>query len=95
MQSQKSLGLDVLVEVHDEPELQRALKFAPDMIGVNNRNLKTLDVDLATTENLAKHIPDGCLLIAESGLETSHDLQRMAKVNSGAFFNWRIFDETR
>ncbi len=79
-----SLGLDVLVEVHDEEELQRALQFAPDMIGINNRNLKTLAVDLATTENLAKHIPDGCLLVSESGLECAQDLQRMAQANANA-----------
>ncbi|MCH9852753.1 MAG: indole-3-glycerol phosphate synthase TrpC [Alphaproteobacteria bacterium] len=79
-----SLGLDVLVEVHDAEELQRALTFAPNMIGINNRNLKTLEVDLATTEKLAKYIPDDCLLVSESGLEHAPDLQRMAQANAGA-----------
>lgn len=63
------LSLDTLFEVHDEEELARALKLDPQMIGVNNRNLKTLDVDLGTGLNLAASIPDNILKVAESGID--------------------------
>jgi len=78
-------GMDVLVEVHDAPELERALKIDSDLVGVNNRNLKTLAVDLATTEQLAPRIPKDRVLVAESGLGSSADLERMAKVGASAF----------
>ena len=76
------LGLDVLVEVHNAKELKRALKFEARLLGINNRNLKTLEVDLATTEELAALVPDDRILIAESGLETPGDLARMAAVGA-------------
>jgi indole-3-glycerol phosphate synthase len=78
-------GMDVLVEVHDEAELERALAVDGDLIGVNNRNLKTLAVDLATTEQLAPKVPKDRVLVAESGLGTPADLLRMAKVGASAF----------
>jgi indole-3-glycerol phosphate synthase len=78
-------GMDVLVEVHDAPELARALEVEGDLIGVNNRNLKTLNVDLATTEELAPKVPKGRLVVAESGLGSPADLARMAKVGARAF----------
>jgi indole-3-glycerol phosphate synthase len=78
-------GMDVLVEVHDAPELERALRIDSDLIGVNNRNLKTLAVDLATTEQLAPKVPKDRVLVAESGLGSSADLARMAKVGASAF----------
>ena len=78
-------GLAVLVEVHDEDELERALKISPALLGVNNRNLKTFKVDLATTENLAPRIiKGGSLLVAESGIHTRADVERVQKCGAGA-----------
>jgi indole-3-glycerol phosphate synthase len=71
------LGLAVLLEVHDEEELDRALPLAPDLIGVNARDLRTLAVDLATVERLLPRVPPGVLRVAESGIKTLADLQRV------------------
>lgn len=78
-------SMDVLVEVHNGDELERALAIDSDLIGVNNRNLKTLAVDLATTEQLAPKVPKDRVLVAESGLGSPADLARMAKVGASAF----------
>ncbi|HZL78965.1 MAG TPA: indole-3-glycerol phosphate synthase TrpC [Candidatus Limnocylindrales bacterium] len=82
-------GLAVLVEVHDEEELERALKINPPLIGVNNRNLKTFKVDLATTEILAAKLREsknaaGSLLVAESGIHSRADVERLKKCGAGA-----------
>lgn len=78
-------GMDALIEVHDRAELDRALKLNAVLLGVNNRNLKTLSIDLATTEELAAHVPADRLLVAESGLYAPGDLARMAAVGARAF----------
>ena len=79
------LGMDCLVEVHDAPELERALRLDARLIGVNNRNLKTLAVDLAVTETLAPGLPRDRILVAESGLNTPADLERMHRVGASVF----------
>lgn len=79
------LAMDVLVEVHNAEELERALVLKSPLLGVNNRNLKTLEIDLATTETLAARVPDGKLLIAESGLYVPADLARMAQAGATTF----------
>ncbi|SMH60165.1 indole-3-glycerol phosphate synthase TrpC [Azospirillum agricola] len=78
-------GLDVLVEVHDRAELDRALLLRTPLLGVNNRNLKTLAVDIATTEELARNVPADRMLVAESGLYSPADLSRMAAVGARCF----------
>ncbi|MEG3617478.1 indole-3-glycerol phosphate synthase TrpC [Magnetovibrio sp. PR-2] len=78
-------GMDVLVEVHNAEELERALKLKTELIGVNNRNLKTMVTDLATTEELAAMVPEGRMLVSESGLNTPEDLARMSKVGANCF----------
>lgn len=78
-------GLDVLIEVHDGAELDRALRLRSPLIGINNRNLKTMAVDLATTEALAPRVPGDRLVVAESGLAAPADLDRMARIGARAF----------
>jgi indole-3-glycerol phosphate synthase len=73
----KTCQLDVLVEVHDLAEMERALELGADMIGINNRNLKTFEVDLATTEALSEEIPNDTVGISESGIKTGEDVKRV------------------
>jgi indole-3-glycerol phosphate synthase len=68
------LGMNCLIEVHTEEELERVLEIGPKIIGINNRNLKTLQVDLHTSEKLKKKIPDRILTVSESGIDTKDDI---------------------
>ena len=82
----RELGMDVLVEVHDEAELERALAHVPSaLVGVNNRNLKTLAVDLATSEALAPRMPASLTRVCESGIATPADIARMQAVGFHCF----------
>jgi indole-3-glycerol phosphate synthase len=78
-------GLDVLAEVHDPGELERALLLGVRLIGINNRNLKTLAVDLGTTERLAQEVPADRIIVAESGIRGADDLDRLAASGARCF----------
>jgi indole-3-glycerol phosphate synthase len=78
-------GMEVLAEVHDERELERALKLKTRLIGINNRDLRTFATDLSVTERLVPLVPEDRLVIAESGLEHRQDLARLSRAGVGAF----------
>ena len=81
----RALDMDVLDEVHNEREVERALGLETPLIGINNRNLKTLVTDLATTEELAPRVPPDRFLIAESGIRSHGDLRRIAAAGAQCF----------
>ena len=80
-----SFGMDTLIEVHDEAELERALKLQSRLIGINNRNLKTLKTDTETTRRLARLVPDDRIVVSESGLAAAGDLAEMEQAGAGCF----------
>ncbi|MCM0083619.1 indole-3-glycerol phosphate synthase TrpC [Geomonas sp. Red32] len=81
----RELSLDVLLEVHDDRELETALKTDCRLIGINNRNLRTFEVDIATSERLAAQIPDGYLIVAESGINHREEIVRLSENRIDAF----------
>lgn len=78
-------GMDSLIEVHDEAELERATRLKSPLFGINNRNLKTFETSLDTTKRLSKLVPDDRMLISESGLNTPQDLAEMARYGARCF----------
>src|SRR5207249_690422 len=71
------LGLDTLIEIHDDDDLEKALAVEADVIGINNRDLKTLKTDLSITEHLMQHIPQGNFVVSESGIYEAADVKRV------------------
>ncbi len=87
----RHLEMDVLVEVHDADELDRALLLDATLIGINNRNLHTFATDLDTTLNLLELIPDGCIVVTESGIHSRDDVDRMRRHGVHAFLVGEAF----
>ena len=87
----KALGMDVLVEVHDQQELDRALRLDLQVVGINNRDLKTFETRLSTTLDLLDRIPESCLVITESGIHSQQDVQLMRDHGVNAFLVGEAF----
>ncbi|XOV87218.1 MAG: indole-3-glycerol phosphate synthase TrpC [Pseudomonadota bacterium] len=85
------LGLDVLVEVHDQQEMESALRVSPTLLGINNRNLRTFETSLDTTLGLRDRVPNDCLLVTESGIHTAADVLLMRQHNVNAFLVGEAF----
>ncbi|MBI5150609.1 MAG: indole-3-glycerol phosphate synthase TrpC [Candidatus Omnitrophica bacterium] len=91
----QEMGLDTLVEIHDERELDRALKCGAPTVGVNNRNLKTLEVNLKTSERLIPRVPKEKVIVAESGIKTNDDLRRVKDLGAHAVLIGETFMRAR
>ncbi len=91
----RSLGMAALVEVHDEAELSRALRFDPRILGVNNRDLRTFQVDVENTARLAAQIPAGKIVVAESGIQSAADVARMVELGYDAILVGETFCKLR
>lgn len=89
-----SLHMDVLVETHDEEEMRRALKLGARIIGINNRNLKNFVVSLETTKHLATMVPEGQVLVSESGVATDADIEYLRDCGAGALLIGTAFMES-
>jgi indole-3-glycerol phosphate synthase len=87
----RALGMDVLIEVHDGPELERALVLRPPLVGINNRNLKNFVTTLDTTLNLLPRVPAGCLVVTESGIRAPADVALMRENGVHAFLVGEAF----
>ena len=85
------IGMDVLIETHDPYEMERALKLEPNLVGINNRDLRTFDTDLNTTINMIKEVPDSCTLVTESGIHTKEDVALMRDNNVNCFLVGEAF----
>ena len=85
------LEMDVLIEVHDEQELERALRVPNKLIGINNRNLHTFETTLLTTLSMIEMVPANCLLVSESGIHTSDDVKRLREHGVKAFLVGEAF----
>ena len=85
------LNLEVLIEVHDEEEVERALEIGPNLIGINNRDLETFEVNLETTERLVEEIPREILTVSESGIKSSEDVKKIMSSGVNAFLVGEAF----
>ncbi len=81
----RDLGMDVLLEVHSEPELERALALEPDLLGINNRDLHTFETDIDTTLRLLPRIPEATFVVTESGFATREEIERMREAGVHSF----------
>ena len=87
----RALGMDVLIEVHDEEELLRSLPLGADLVGINNRNLRNFDTSLHTTIDLLPQIPEGRIVVTESGIHNSEDITLMRENDVNAFLVGEAF----
>lgn len=85
------LGMDVLIEVHDRNEMERALQVSPSLVGINNRNLRNFEVSLQTTIDLLEDLPHGCTVVTESGIHTRDDIELMNRHDVNAFLIGEAF----